>query len=80
MGVPMLPDLTGKSQATYVIDLITKWDLKDRLTMMCFDTTASNTGLINEACIRIEQELDKKLLSLACRYHIMDIIVGNVFD
>jgi hypothetical protein len=47
---------------------------------MSFDTTASNTGLKGGACVLLEQKLNKDLLSLACRHHILELIVAKVFD
>lgn len=45
---------------------------------MCFDTTASNTGSRNGACILLEQKLEKDLLWLACRHHIFEIMLEAV--
>jgi hypothetical protein len=47
---------------------------------LCFDTTASNTGRHAGACTLIEQGLDKNLLYLACRHHIMELVVGAAFE
>jgi len=46
---------------------------------MCFDTTSSNTGRLAGACVLLEQMLGKELLLLACRHHIMELIIGAVF-
>jgi hypothetical protein len=47
---------------------------------MSFDTTASNTGLVSGACVLLENKLKRKLLSLACRHHIHELIVAKVFS
>jgi hypothetical protein len=47
---------------------------------MCFDTTASNTGSQAGACVLLEKMLGRELISLACRHHIMELIVAKVFD
>jgi len=47
---------------------------------MCFDTSSSNTGRLAGACVLLEQTLGKELLSLACRHHIMEFIIGAVFQ
>lgn len=47
---------------------------------MCFDTTASNTGVLNGACVLLEQKIGRPLLALACRHHIFEIILGAVFS
>jgi hypothetical protein len=45
---------------------------------MSFDTSADITGLRNGACILLEQNMDKDLLWLACRHHIMKIMLETV--
>jgi len=80
LGVPRLPNGTGEAEASAVFTLIQDWNLTDRIKCMSFDTTASNTGLKGGACTLLEQKLGKPLLSLACRHHIHELIVANVFS
>ena len=47
---------------------------------MYFDTTSSNTGRSKGACVLLEQRLGKDLLYLACRHHVMELIIGAVFQ
>uniref|UniRef100_A0A8D9F7E9 Uncharacterized protein n=1 Tax=Cacopsylla melanoneura TaxID=428564 RepID=A0A8D9F7E9_9HEMI len=48
---------------------------------MCFfDTTASNTGRIKGACTLLENMLERDLLYLACRHHILEVVLRSVFD
>jgi len=44
-----------------------------------FDTTASNSGRLNGACVLLEQKLGKNVLFLACHHHIFEIILQAVF-
>ena len=46
---------------------------------MFFDTTASNTGHISSACIKIQESLQRHLLWSGCRHHIGEIILSQVF-
>lgn len=80
LGVPKLPNGTGQAEATAVFNLIQEWNLGDRIKFMCFDTTASNTGIHAGACVLLEEKLGRNLISLACRHHIMELIVSKVFD
>lgn len=80
LGVPKLPNGTGQAMATAVFNLIQEWNLTDRINFMCFDTTASNTGVHAGTCILLEEKLGRNLISLACRHHIMELMVGKVFD
>lgn len=79
LGIPKLLNGTGNSQANAVLSLVNEWKLADRIHFMCFDTTASNTGIRNGACKIIEDKLGKPLIGLACRHHIIRLIVSNVF-
>jgi len=80
LGVPRIPNATGIAQANAVFQLINYWHLKDRIHFMCFDTTSSNTGGKAGACILLQQKLEKQLLWLACRHHMHELIVANVFS
>lgn len=44
LGVPCLQSGTGKNQATAICQLIHEWKLKEKISGLCFDTTATNTG------------------------------------
>jgi hypothetical protein len=80
LGVPKLENGTGESQAQAVYELIEKdWNLSDQVKSMAFDTTASNTGKTNGACVLLEKKLNKNLLGLACRHHIHELIIAKVF-
>ena len=79
LAVPKLGSGTGEAQAGAVVDSIADWKLTERVRGMCFDTTASNTGWRSGACVLIEQKLGTDLLYLACRHHIMEIIIGAAF-
>ena len=46
---------------------------------MCFDTTSVNTGLKNGACVMLEHKVGEELLWLACRHHILEIVLSKVF-
>ena len=57
-----------------------QWDIENQVVALCFDTTASNTGHRRGACVQIEQKLNQDLLYLACRHHIMELLIGTTFD
>lgn len=80
LGVPKLPSGTGQAQASAVLNSLDEWGLSARVAALCFDTTASNTGLHSGACTLIEQGLQKDLLYFACRHHVMELICGAAFE
>ena len=71
-----LPSGTRSHQAKAVVETLNEWGLKEKVVAMSFDTTASNTGRNQRACVLIEQELQKDLLHLACQHQIFELLVG----
>jgi len=47
---------------------------------MCFDTTTSNTGLRNGACVLLEQMMERKLLYFACLHDMHKVIIGEFYS
>lgn len=54
--------------------------MSKRINALCCDTTASNTGRINGACVILEQLLNRNLLYLPCRHHIYELVLRSVFE
>ena len=79
LGVPRLPNGAGDAEASAVFNQLIDWNIAERVKFMSFDTTAANTGLKAGACVLLEQKLQRKLLPLACRHHIHELIVAQVF-
>lgn len=79
LGVPKLNHGTGEETSQAVLIVLNDWGVSNRVKAMCFDTTASNTGCRAGACSLIESKLEKDLLHLACRHHIHEVILGDVF-
>ena len=70
LAVPKLQAGTAVVMATSILQTLDEWGLKDRISGLCFNTTASNTGLKGGVCVLIERELERDLLNLACRHHV----------
>ena len=54
--------------------------MSDSIIGLVFDTTSSNTGLAKGSVTKIAKGLDKFLLLLACRHHIMELRIGKFFN
>ena len=52
--------------------------MSENVKAMPFDTTAVNTGRLNCACALLEQKVRKELLWLACRRHVLEIVLAAV--
>ena len=78
LGVPKLSSGTGENTSAAVFKLVLDCGLLNQVKCMCFDTTASNTGRKNGACVSLEHKMDKDMLWLACRHHILEIVLESV--
>lgn len=79
LSVPKIPSGSGQQQAHAVERTLHEWGIAEQVRSMCFDTTSSNTGRLNGACVLLEQALGRDLLHLPCRHHIMELIAGAAF-
>lgn len=79
LAVPKIARGTGKEQADACIKVLNDWKLTDKVHGLVFDTTASNTGLHKGACHIIEEALGRDMVWIACRHHILEIVLSSVF-
>lgn len=79
LGVPKLTAGTGENEADAVHSLLEKWNITESVQAMSFDTTSVNTGINKGACILLERMIGRELLWLACRHHMLEIILSKVF-
>ncbi len=54
--------------------------VKENVIALVFDTTASNTGLRNGCGVLIEKDLNRSLLCLACRHHVYEVHMKNIWQ
>lgn len=78
LAVPTIPDGTGQSQARASMQAIEDWHCADNIVGVCYDTTSSNTGRLRGAVVRLEDMLEKRLLRLECRHHVLELVIGAV--
>jgi hypothetical protein len=80
LTIPKLPMSTGELMGNTVVETLQDWiGVSDWLAGLCFDTSSS-TGIHNGAITVIQQMFDRRLLFLACRHHILEILSAAVFD
>ena len=81
LEIPKLPTSTGEMMGNAVVQALREWTgVTEWLAGLCFDTTSSNTGIHTGAITVIQRMLDRHLLFLACRHHILEILSSAVFD
>lgn len=80
LAVPVTAKGTGELMAKVVVEEVDRFELRRHIVGISFDTTASNTGLVQGACTRIEKYFERTLLWLACRHHTHELILKDVFN
>ncbi|GBL71818.1 hypothetical protein AVEN_88557-1 [Araneus ventricosus] len=78
IAVPKLDNSTRKEQAQAFWKAILDWNLE--VHILCFDTTASNTGCFNGACALLEQTFYREMLFFACHHHVYELVLKAIFD
>ena len=85
-GISKLPSVaklrsgTGCAQAAAAFNAVEDWGIAESIRAMFFDTTSSNTGRLTGACVLLEEKFERELLSQACRHHVMEHVIGSVFQ
>ena len=79
LEVPKIPRSTRRAQAEAVLKAISETQLETRVQGLVFDTTASNTGLYEGTSMKIQEGLGHELLWVACRHHMLEVVLGDVF-
>ncbi|KAG7175687.1 hypothetical protein Hamer_G029943 [Homarus americanus] len=83
LAILPVKDGTGLTQARATARAIEDWSCASNVKALCFDTTSSNTGRVQGAVAHLEALLEKQLLRLGCRHHVMELVVSaaasNIF-
>ncbi|KAG7154923.1 hypothetical protein Hamer_G031178, partial [Homarus americanus] len=83
LAVLPVKDGTGLTQARATARAIEDWSCASNVKALCFDTMSSNTGRVQGAVVHLEALLEKQLLRLGCRHHVMELVVraaaSNIF-
>ena len=80
LAVPKIGRGTGQEQCDACLRALEDWHLKPMVRGLVFDTTASNTGLRIGACTLIDKALNTELVWLACRHHVFEVMLSDVFS
>lgn len=80
LGLFTVNSHTGYECAICVTSAIERNCLNDRIVGMICDTENVNTGRFIGACTEIERLLEKYLLHLICRHHVLEVVLKHVFE
>ena len=74
-----IADGTGLSQKNEMIRVLKDWKILDNIVGMVFDTCSANTGMFSGAATLLESEINKPLIWLPCRKHILELLLKAAF-
>ena len=80
LSADLIASSSGDCQANKVVETLEKWGVVDSVKGICMDTTLSNTGKYQGACVLIEKLLDRSLLWLPGRHHISELFVKAAWE
>ncbi|KAG0730173.1 hypothetical protein GWK47_028826 [Chionoecetes opilio] len=83
LGVPVAQDRTGQEVARTVFQEVERVGARELIIGLSFDTTASNSGMLAVhacTCVHLENLLGRSLLWLACRHHVLEVVLKHVFE
>jgi len=78
LGVPALENSMGVTQSDAICEALKEWGVSEKIEAICFDTTSVNTGRLKGTCTLVEKALGRNLLYLACRHHILEVVLKAV--
>ncbi|CAH0547045.1 unnamed protein product [Brassicogethes aeneus] len=80
LQAPAISSSSGKQMGIAVFESLKNWNLEKIICGMGFDTTISNTGNKNGACVLLQKIIMKDLLYFACRHHIFELVLEACFS
>ncbi|XP_065683397.1 uncharacterized protein LOC124814026 [Hydra vulgaris] len=72
LGIPPIDSSSGVNQKQAIVELMEYFGLKDKVKCLCFDTTSANTGRWQGTCMKLIQQVQRPLLLIACRHHVIE--------
>ncbi len=80
LGVPKIARSSGIEMAEAIYENLVDWRATKDVVAACFDTTYANSGRLNGAAVILEQKLERSLLYIPCRHHILEIGLRAAFE
>ncbi|KAG0728124.1 hypothetical protein GWK47_033149 [Chionoecetes opilio] len=81
LGAPIVKRGTGQELCTKCLEILAVYDIPiESIIAAVFDTTASNTGIQQGCCIRLEQAIQHAILWNACRHHMAELHVKHMWS
>lgn len=78
LGINVVADGRAETLSDELISLVDEFNLRNRIVGLVCDTENTNTGYYGGACTKFEMKIEKDLLRLCCRHHIMELVLKEV--
>lgn len=80
LGIEEMPDKTADSQSQAIQRACENFEIeKEQIIALSCDNENTNTGVRRGTCVLLEIALDKSLLRVMCRRHILEIVIKDVY-
>lgn len=80
LGVIQTESSKGVDQAEGILAMLEYYDIIDQVFAVCCDTTGSNTGEFRGAIVILAELIEKPLLWLLCRRHMLEVHISHVME
>lgn len=81
LGAPIVRRGTGQQLCIKCLEILAVYDIPiESIIAAVFDTTASNTGIQQGCCTRLEQAIQHAILWNACRHHMAELHVKHMWS
>lgn len=81
IGMPEMRDKTAGSQLQAIRDTCDEMGVKnEQIVALSCDNENTNVGYRGGTCVLLERYLQKSLLRVMCRHHILELVIKNVYD
>ena len=74
--VARVEESTGKVEAEKVKEVLDNWGVAEKVIACGFDTTSANNGVHKVSCVLLQNLLQRLLLWLACRHHVLELVLA----
>lgn len=78
IGVPFLEDKRAETITNKALETIDEWEIKECITSLSIDTTATNTGCRTGVCVRLQEEIGRNLIWFPCHDHVAELVLGTI--
>ena len=80
LGIIQTESSKGVDQAEGILAMLEYYEIVDQIIGVCCDTTGSNTGEFSGAVVYLAELIDRPLLWILCRRHILEVHMSHFME